>query len=244
MEGKLQELEIIVGKLASGTLPPDAVQKLPSDTEVDERPQEEQVSVSRESSIHEFQDGHLLDASDRMETRLNSHMEVVMDLESGPGAIPGFYISQHSCTTSSSGERTHHDIISHGTISFEAGQRYLSAYQSRLDHFPYRILGDHTTSTLEDIRSASPLLLAAVCTVGALHLVSPEFDACYGAFVSQSASQVFSKNSTADDVRALCIGAFWLSELSWTLVGAAVRISTELQLHKSHLKAFQGDRQA
>lgn len=163
--------------------------------------------------------------------------EVVMDLDSGPGAIPGFKVQaaprQHPAQK---------DIIARGTITLEQARKYFHTYQDRLDHFPYRILGEHSASTLECIRETSPLLTAAVCAVGALHLASNDFDRCYEEFLSLSAAQSFSKGTTIDDVRALCIGAFWLSDLSWTLVGAAVRIATELQLHKSFPKAIRGDK--
>lgn len=170
-----------------------------------------------------------------------NNWSIVMDLDSGPGTLPGFYISQGESPPRRPGSN---DIISRKIITLEAAQRYFDAYQTRLDHFPYRILGDMETRTLDYARSASPLLVAAVCTVGALHLASPDFDVCCAAFLSQSASQTFSKDFNVDDVRALCIGAFWLGEVSWTLVSTAVRMATELQLHKSFFKALQGDRKA
>ena len=91
-------------------------------------------------------------------------------------------------------------------------------YYQRLDHFLYRILGDH--DSLTSVRQSSPLLTAAICAVAALH--SDEaghlFDTCYAVFKSIVTSQLFSRQNNLDDVRGLCIGAFWLSQLSWTLV--------------------------
>lgn len=170
-----------------------------------------------------------------------NNWSIVMDLDSGPGTLPGFYISQGE---SQPRPPNRSDIISRGIITLEAAQRYFDEYKNRLDSFPYLILGDIKTYTLEYVRSASPLLVAAVCTIGSLHLVSPDFDACCAAFLSQSASQTFAKDFSVDDVRALCIGAFWLGEVAWTLVSAAVRMATELQLHKSFFRALQGDRKA
>ena len=117
-------------------------------------------------------------------------------------------------------------------------------YQQRLDHFVYRILGDHSAVSFESTREASPLLIASICTVGALHCVSrqDDFDACRGEFLALSEKHNMSQIGTVEDVRALCIGAFWLPDLSWPLVGAAVRIATGMQLHKSFYKAMQGDR--
>ncbi|EGX91947.1 Fungal specific transcription factor [Cordyceps militaris CM01] len=172
-----------------------------------------------------------------------NNWSIVMDLESSPGSLPGFYISQGE-----SQPRPAHrsdDIISRGIITPDAAQRYFDAYQTRLDHFPYRILGDGGAQrTLADARASSPLLVAAVSTVGALHLASADYQACCAAFLSQCASQTFSRDVCVDDIRALCIGAFWLGEVAWTLVGTAVRMATELHLHKSFFKALRGDKQA
>nr|POE54467.1 transcriptional activator of proteases prtt [Quercus suber] len=102
-------------------------------------------------------------------------------------------------------------------------------------------MGDRRT--LSEVRSSSPLLLAAVCTVGALHMAaSPEFERCYQDFASLAAQQTFSRRNGPDDVRGLCIAAFWLSGISWACIGAAVRISSEIGLHRSIFKSLQGDR--
>ncbi|KAJ4159903.1 uncharacterized protein LMH87_007840 [Akanthomyces muscarius] len=170
-----------------------------------------------------------------------NNWNIVMDLDSGPGSLPGFYISQGE---SQPRRANCSDIISRGIITLEAAQSYFDAYQTRLDHFPYRILGDMEMRTLEYARSSSPLLVAAVSTVGALHLASPDYQSCCAAFLSQCASQTFSKDVNIDDIRALCIGAFWLGEVAWTLVGTAVRMATELHLHKSFFKALHGDKKA
>lgn len=51
---------------------------------------------------------------------------------------------------------------------------------------------------------------------------------------------MFDRYHQMDDVRALCIGAFWLTELSWKLSGHAVRIATEMGIHQSFRKALAG----
>lgn len=168
-----------------------------------------------------------------------NNWEVVMDAD-GPAGIPGAVVTESPALAGKTNERLSQDIITRNVISLESAQRYCDLYRQRLDHFLYRILGDR--NSLESIRAGSPLLTAAVCTVGALHLASPEFERCYQEFVSLCSAQIFSKRNTIDDVRALCIGAFWLSGMSWALVGAAVRIATEIHLHRSIFKALQGDR--
>ena len=71
---------------------------------------------------------------------------------------------------------------------------------------------------------------------------------------------MFSRYHSIDDVRGLCIAAFWLSEgkgalfvklgnqthmitVSWKLSGHAIRIATELTIHQSFSKALGGDRE-
>lgn len=167
------------------------------------------------------------------------NFEIVMDSESGPAAIPGSIVSPVSKTRET--QRQEQDIISRGTIGLKAAQQFLDVYQDRLDHFLYCILGERRT--LKQIRSSSALLLAAVSAVGALHLNSVSFDTLFDEFVSAAEAVSFSRNCNLDDIRALCIGAFWLSNISWMCIGAAVRLCAELQLHRSIFKALQGDMQ-
>lgn len=166
------------------------------------------------------------------------NFEIVMDPESGPAAIPGSVVS--SAVSSSEPARNDQNVVSRGIVTEAEAQQFLDLYQDRLDHFLYSILGDRRT--LQQILSRSSLLLAAICAVGALHLASPKFDLLQREFVSVASSASFSRQCTTDDVQGLCIGAFWLSGISWMCVGAAVRMSSELQLHRSIFKALNGDR--
>ncbi|KAJ5219732.1 hypothetical protein N7468_008936 [Penicillium chermesinum] len=167
--------------------------------------------------------------------------DVVMDPSLGPGAAPGSYITQISPATTTSNAS---DLIARGIITLENAKLYFSKYQQRLDHFVYRILGDHSEVTFDSTRRASPLLIAAVCTVGALHFASThaDFDLCRAEFVSLSEKQSFAPCSSIETVRALCIGAFWLTDLSWPLVATALRVATDMQLHRSFFKAMSGDK--
>jgi hypothetical protein len=147
--------------------------------------------------------------------------EVVMDPGSGPGAIPA------SCVTeapgSSIGEQRpgisrDSDIISRGIISLATAENYLALYRQRLDPIVYYSLADH--HSLASIRAKSTLLIAVICAVSALHSASPDYQACYQAFRDEFTTQILSKEHSFDDVRALCIAAFFLSDMSWILVGA------------------------
>jgi hypothetical protein len=130
------------------------------------------------------------------------------------------------------------------------------------DNYIYSVLEEG--STFQSTRDSSPLLLAAICAVASLHVVSPEIphESCHEEFVRLCASHAFSSQNNLDDIRGLCIGAFWLADISWSLVSTgqsiallldltgdtnfptAVRISTELQLHRAYRGAIGGDRKA
>jgi hypothetical protein len=170
------------------------------------------------------------------------NFEIVMDMDSGPAAIPGSVISPVILPAEQNRDSAEPDIIRRGILSLDRAQSYLDMYQNRLDHFLYRILGDRRT--LAQVRAASPLLLVAICTVGAIHFGSTgtDFEKCYKEFVAIAAAQTFSRRNNVDDVRGLCIAAFWLSGITWPCIGSAVRIATELQLHRSIYKALSGDR--
>ncbi|KAI9930107.1 hypothetical protein MW887_011917 [Aspergillus wentii] len=165
--------------------------------------------------------------------------EIVMDPRGGPASIPAACVSEIRGTASSndipSGSP---DLISIGILSLHQALSLFDIYNLRLDHFLYRILGDHTS--LDSVRRTSPLLTAAVCTVGALHSqsLSHLFDVCYREYKALAAAQTFSTKVNDDDVRGLCIGAFWLHELSWASVGTAVRIASDIKLHHGIYKAL------
>ena len=169
----------------------------------------------------------------------NSDPAVLVDLEASPGTLPGVRLI--SPNTSSSESR--HDLIARGIVSVEKAESYCLAYQGLLDHFLYGIVGPYGEGVagMVNIRSTNTALFTAVCTVGALHLVSSDFERLRSDFVTMSTELGLTKRSSRHDVLALCIGAFWLDELSWALVGIAVRLALELQLYRGFSKALAGD---
>ncbi|PWN49947.1 hypothetical protein IE53DRAFT_119535 [Violaceomyces palustris] len=105
---------------------------------------------------------------------------------------------------------------------------------------------------MEEVRRSSTLLLLSILAVAALHTArkgdptgasphSHPFPLVYREFVKLAATQAFSRQQTLDDIRALVIGAFWLPDISWILVGTAVRISTERGLHLSYKSSPPGE---
>lgn len=156
--------------------------------------------------------------------------QVVMDSQGGPASIPASCVSEIR-TTASSGNMPasqYPDLITVGVLSLGQALSLFDIYHLRLDHFLYKILGDLTS--LDAIRKRSPLLTAAVCTVGALHSQSLGnlYDLCYREYKSLATMINFSPIANVDDVRGLCIGAFWLHELSWALIGTGTFVALSL----------------
>lgn len=204
----------------------DAISKIASKVDMPElQRQSAEPAASLSSPLVEMTNAEPMQTSPEShnaETRdISQTWEVVIDPRGGPGSIPASCVSDsvRAGLPSSLPTSRHPDLISTGLITLRQASALFDTYHLRLDHFLYRILGDHIS--LNSVRMASPLLTAAICTVGALH--SPSlgdlFEICYAEFKGLVATQMFARNANEDDIRGLCIGAFWLHELSWALIG-------------------------
>ena len=220
MESNMQKLQLIAERLVQNSISPDDVHQMLAD------------------DVHDTarDDNHI----PAQPTEASGNWGVVMDYKSGPGAIPGFHIAGKQARVDVDSQE---GFISRGVATVDSARSYFEQYKNRLDHFPYRILNHHTAVTFESVWRTSTLLTPSVCAVGAPHSASEDFEVYYQESMQSSAQKILYKQYTVDDVRSLCISAFWLSDLSWSLVGAAVRIATELQLHRIFSKAMKGDRQ-
>jgi hypothetical protein len=132
------------------------------------------------------------------------------------------------------------DFISRGAVDQTEAEELFDYFDRRLN----RYLWDGIAMMHKDllsVRISSPLLSAAVLAVAALHIPRKErvFDTCYAEFAKLASGSMLSRHHTFDDLRALCIGAFWLSDVSWKLSGYAVRIATERNLHQFYRRAMQ-----
>ncbi|CEL09665.1 hypothetical protein ASPCAL12798 [Aspergillus calidoustus] len=136
------------------------------------------------------------------------------------------------------------DFISRGVIAAAEAEELYRVFHNTLNHYLWVGL-EQIHSSFNSVRQSSELLAATILTVTALHIPTSAatFDACYKEFLALISSSMFSRYHSIDDVRGLCIAAFWLSEVSWKLSGHAIRIATELNLHQSFSRALQGDRE-
>jgi len=136
------------------------------------------------------------------------------------------------------------DFISKGVIKEEEAERLYKIFCQSLNHYLWVGL-EQIHDSLDSVRRSSTLLTATILTVTALHVPScnETFDKCYGVFLDLISESMFARKHSIDDVRGLCIGAFWLSDVSWKLSGHAIRIATELGIHQSFYHALKGDRE-
>ncbi|KAJ4292575.1 hypothetical protein N0V90_009238 [Kalmusia sp. IMI 367209] len=131
------------------------------------------------------------------------------------------------------------DFISNGLISLEDAKRLVDFYLNRIDHFMYKI-GRGRYRDLETLRRGSPLLTACICAVAALH--DPTSNHLYGIckreFQRLMAASMFDRRVDHDHLRAMCIGAYWLHDISWTLSGYAIRRATEANMSSNYYRVL------
>ncbi|KAJ5761740.1 uncharacterized protein N7511_005122 [Penicillium nucicola] len=133
------------------------------------------------------------------------------------------------------------DFISQGVLPVSEAEFLFNHYRCYINPLLWDgMLCSH--QTLHDARQSSSLLVAVVLTVAALHIPNREksLHATYGAFVSLMRGSCLLRCQNLDVLRGLCIGAFYLTSLSWALCSRAVRVATEMNLHKSSLQFARG----
>ncbi|EKG20907.1 Transcription factor fungi [Macrophomina phaseolina MS6] len=137
-----------------------------------------------------------------------------------------------------SGEEPINDFIANGQLPLQAAERLFQLYYNRLDHFIYRVGGQY--STLDSLRRSSATLTACICTVAAMHDPASNhlYSICKKEFRKQIAQTMFDGHVDRDCLRALSVGAYWLSDMSWMLSGIAVRRATQINL-SAQFRALQ-----
>jgi len=137
------------------------------------------------------------------------------------------------------------DFISRNVITLKEAEELWNYYYDNMNQYLWGgILLLH--NNLRSCRQSSPMLAAVVLTVAAIHLPHLSKDLmerCYSEFVSLTCANALSRHHSLDDIRSLALGAFYLPTLSWKLSGQAVRIATELNLHRSFQTSHMGTSQ-
>lgn len=126
------------------------------------------------------------------------------------------------------------DIISKGIIPLEDAERLTSLYLNRLDHYAYSIA--NRFHDLQSIRQSSATLTAAIITVAALHDPHSNhlFGPCCREFKRLLSASMFDRRIDRQYLRAMCIGSYWISDISWTLSGHAIRRAMGVNLSANY----------
>ncbi|KAJ5682848.1 hypothetical protein N7462_006013 [Penicillium macrosclerotiorum] len=124
------------------------------------------------------------------------------------------------------------DLISKGVTTSIVAETLVERYSTRLDPYLYGICREYRS--WQQIRKASPVLFAAVCTVSALQDPQGQaiYEACNREFRRLVSRSLFEKHDL-EYVRALSISSFWLSDASRILSSDAIRRSADMRLHRS-----------
>jgi hypothetical protein len=107
------------------------------------------------------------------------------------------------------------DFICRGKVTEREAEELYQTFRRSLNQYLWggiALVHDNLVS----IRQSSRILLAAILTVTALHIPGREktFDACYSELIALVSESMFERYHALDDIRGLCIGAFWLSDVS------------------------------
>ncbi|KAM0717106.1 hypothetical protein Q7P37_006958 [Cladosporium fusiforme] len=151
----------------------------------------------------------------------------VLNLTSNLGVFPASSIDSPASRAHDTSEV---DLISRHVISLETAGGCLDYFLKHLNRYVHDILDSDVT--LADIRKRSSLLVASICAVACFCSAPQHYQACHNTVVAEVSGKVFSTKYSYDDVRALCIAAFWLDDIAPTLSGLAVRIGSQLDLHR------------
>jgi hypothetical protein len=134
------------------------------------------------------------------------------------------------------------DFISRGVIKVEDAEPLAAYYLSKLDPYIWHICPDY--KDLESFRSRSPTLTAAILTVAALHDTEHchLYTTCAKEYRRLVANAMFERKIDMEYLRALVIGSYWLSDISWTLSGYAIRRASEFHLKQYYLQIAESVR--
>jgi hypothetical protein len=149
-----------------------------------------------------------------------------LDFTCSPGAFPASSIraeraADHSTTIVSS-----KDVITDGIVSLRSGQAHFHFFMERLNRHIHHVIP--VSETLATLRQRSPMLVAAICTVAAFCANSPDYQECLNAYKLIVSAKTFARNHNFDEIRALCIGSFWLNDISYALCSLGSTVQSPL----------------
>ena len=124
------------------------------------------------------------------------------------------------------------DFMSRNQVSVEDAEHLVAYYLTSLDPYVWHLAGQY--QDLESFRRRSPTLTACILTVAALHDTTKQhlYPTCSKEFRRLVSNAMFERRIDMEYLRALVIGAYWLSDTSWVLSGYAIRRASEFHLRQ------------
>ena len=156
--------------------------------------------------------------------------KVTLNLSCSLGAFPAASITDVTFADDALNPAVKPDLISCNLISLAEASEYFAFYKENLDVHMHYVFS--ANDTLASVRARSSFLTAAICTVVTYCTGYTTYKNCSKAFTNEVSRKLFATEYDFDDVRALAIGALWLNDISSALNGLAVRIGTQLDLHR------------
>ncbi|KAH0107078.1 hypothetical protein KCU66_g13712, partial [Aureobasidium melanogenum] len=131
------------------------------------------------------------------------------------------------------------DVVSKGIVSLEEAEKLTKLYLGRLDHYAYSIANKFTD--LQSIRRRSVALTNAILTVAALHDPNSNqlFGPCCRELKRVLSESMFVRRIDREYLRAMCIGSYWLSDISYTLSGHAIRRAMGINLSSNYYRVLK-----
>jgi len=137
------------------------------------------------------------------------------------------------------------DLIALGILTVDEAEEMLALFKTSLSRYLFDATLQESRSLLS-VRESSTLFFTAIVAVTSLHIPGKEriHEQSAKHLRELIATSFFDRFHTLEDIRALCIAAFWLPDLSWKLSGHCVRMATELNLHQAFYKALYSLKQS
>lgn len=143
--------------------------------------------------------------------------KVALNFSCSLGAFPASSITSPVHDGPEAHSALYPDLIHRAVISSESARESFTFYRRNLDPYMHYELAE--IESLQFVRARSSLLTAAICTVATFCTNSRDYQGCLQSFQAEVSNKLFAEHYDFDDVRALCIGARWLTDISTSLNG-------------------------
>ena len=160
--------------------------------------------------------------------------EAALNLSCRLGAFPSSSLDTFIVNDQDIPYSTYPDLVTRGHISQHTLEKHFNFYQKHLNPYIYHPLTN--VDTVAHLLKRSSLLLTAICATAAFCAGSDDYEACLEIFLNEVSAKTFSHVHSFDDVRALCIGAYWLGKESSALNALGGMSPQNLQPSQIHNK--------